>query len=66
MKKLLTIIICLAAFLPASAAVKTGLEVLVESDFAVLKGKKVGLVTNPTGVDRSLRSTVDILPESRW
>ena len=61
MKKLLTIIICLAAFLPASAAVKTGLEVLVESDFAVLKGKKVGLVTNPTGVDRSLRSTVDIL-----
>ena len=61
MKKLLTIIICLAAFLPASAAVRTGLEVLVESDFAVLKGKKVGLVTNPTGVDRSLRSTVDIL-----
>ena len=47
--------------LNAPAAVKTGLEVLVESNFAVLKGKKVGLVTNPTGVDRNLKSTVDIL-----
>ena len=41
--------------------VKTGLEVLVESDFAPLKGKRVGLVTNPSGVDRNLVSTVDIL-----
>lgn len=61
MKKLLTILLCLASVLEASAVVKTGLEVLVESDFAVLQGKRVGLVTNPTGVDRSLNSTVDIL-----
>lgn len=61
MKKLLTILLCLASALEASAVVKTGLEVLVESDFAVLQGKRVGLVTNPTGVDRSLNSTVDIL-----
>ena len=61
MKKLLTIIICLAAVLNASATVKTGLEVLVESGFAPLQGKRVGLVTNPTGVDRDLNSTVDIL-----
>ena len=60
MKKLLTILF-LAATLSASATVKTGLEVLVESDFAVLQGKRVGLVTNPTGVDRNLNSTVDIL-----
>ena len=60
MKKLLTILF-LAATLSASATVKTGLEVLVESDFAVLQGKSVGLVTNPTGVDRNLNSTVDIL-----
>lgn len=41
--------------------VKTGLEVLRDMDFAPLKGKRVGLLTNPTGVDRNLVSTVDIL-----
>ena len=41
--------------------VKTGLEVLMESDFAPLQGKRVGLVTNPSGVDRNLVSTIDIL-----
>ncbi|MRR24046.1 DUF1343 domain-containing protein, partial [bacterium] len=39
----------------------TGLEVLVRNNFDVLQGKRVGLITNPTGVDRNLRSTVDIL-----
>ena len=42
-------------------AVKTGIEVLRENRFNILKGKRVGLVTNPSGVDRNLRSTVDIL-----
>jgi len=41
--------------------VETGLENLVKDNFGILKGKRVGLVTNPTGVDRNLRSTVDIL-----
>lgn len=41
--------------------VKPGIEVLVQEDFAPLKGKRVGLVTNPSGVDHNLRSTVDIL-----
>lgn len=41
--------------------VKTGLEVLREHGFDVLQGKRVGLVTNPSGVDRELNSTVDIL-----
>lgn len=44
-----------------SQAVETGLEGLIKSGFAPLRGKRVGLVTNPTGVDRYLRSTVDIL-----
>ncbi|MGN1211968.1 MAG: exo-beta-N-acetylmuramidase NamZ domain-containing protein [Candidatus Cryptobacteroides sp.] len=38
-----------------------GIEVLEKQNFAILKGKKVGLVTNPSGVDRNLRSTIDIL-----
>lgn len=41
--------------------VLTGIEVLENNNFSVLKGKKVGLVTNPSGVDRNLRSTIDIL-----
>ncbi len=47
----------------ATAQVKTGIEILRERDFDLLKGKRVGLVTNPTGVDRQLRSTIDILHE---
>jgi uncharacterized protein YbbC (DUF1343 family) len=41
--------------------VETGLEVLVKGNFSELKGKKIGLITNPTGVDRNLRSAIDIL-----
>jgi len=41
--------------------VETGLETLVSENFKILKGKRVGLITNPTGVDRRLRSTVDII-----
>ncbi|NWF50268.1 MAG: DUF1343 domain-containing protein [Ignavibacteriaceae bacterium] len=45
--------------------VKTGIEVLVEKDFDLLKGKRIGLVTNPTGVDSKLKSTIDILFEAK-
>lgn len=38
-----------------------GNEVLAESGFKVLKGKRVGLLTNPSGVNRNLESTVDLL-----
>jgi uncharacterized protein YbbC (DUF1343 family) len=41
--------------------VTTGIEVLRDEQFAPLKGKNVGLITNPTGVDSRFRSTVDIL-----
>ena len=41
--------------------VETGLEMLVKSKFDVLKGKRAGLITNPTGVDRNLRSGIDLI-----
>jgi len=44
--------------------VKPGVEVLRDKDFAALKGKRVGLITNPTGIDRSYKSTIDILNEA--
>ena len=44
--------------------VKTGIEVLKAQRFELLEGKRVGLITNPTGGDDGLRSTVDILNEA--
>lgn len=44
--------------------VKPGIEVLRSTGFEALKGKRVGLITNPTGVDNSLKSTIDILAEA--
>jgi len=55
---LLAGLLCAAAL---RAQVTTGLEVLVEEGFEPLLGKRVGLVTNPSGVDRNFRSTIDIL-----
>ncbi|MDP2303652.1 MAG: DUF1343 domain-containing protein [Ignavibacteria bacterium] len=45
--------------------VKTGIEMLEENEFDILKGKKVGLITNPTGVNSSLKSTIDIFFENK-
>lgn len=44
--------------------VKTGIEVLKQQNFKMLEGKRVGLITNPTGVDHQLKSTIDILAEA--
>lgn len=41
--------------------VLTGIDVLEAQEFASLKGKQVGLITNHTGVSRSGRSTADLL-----
>ena len=35
-----------------------------ESNFKILQGKRVGLITNPTGVNNNLKSTIDILHEA--
>ncbi|HTY38067.1 MAG TPA: DUF1343 domain-containing protein [Bacteroidota bacterium] len=43
------------------AAVKPGIDVLRGRGFDILKGKRVGLITNPTGVSADLEQTVDIL-----
>ena len=48
----------------ATPIVKTGIDVLVEQNFAPLEGKRVGLVTNPTGVDCHLTPTIDILHQA--
>ncbi len=45
--------------------IKTGIEVLKEQNFKILEGKRVGLITNPTGVDNNMKSTIDILHEAK-
>jgi uncharacterized protein YbbC (DUF1343 family)/CubicO group peptidase (beta-lactamase class C family) len=44
--------------------VLNGIDVLVKQNFAPLKGKKIGLVTNHTGHDRARRATIDLLKEA--
>lgn len=66
MKRLfLSLLLSIYAFMcgaqTSSHDIKPGVEVLQENGFRELKGKRVGLVTNPSGVDRNLRSTIDIL-----
>ena len=74
MKRILNIVIALVAFaviVPSCTAkagqesskevVKTGIDVLESNGFKQLQGKRIGLVTNPSGVNNKLVSTVDIL-----
>ena len=62
--KMILAAVLLMGAMTAMAQVKTGIEVLRERNFDVLQGKRVGLCTNPTGVDHNLVSTIDILWEA--
>ncbi|HEY1035162.1 MAG TPA: DUF1343 domain-containing protein, partial [Pseudoxanthomonas sp.] len=50
---------------PADAAPTLGIEVLLDQRMDLLRRKRVGLVTNATGVDRQLRSDVDRFAERK-
>src|SRR5690606_37352979 len=42
-------------------AVRPGVEVFVENPPEVVRGKRVGLITNHSGMDRQRRATIDLL-----
>jgi len=44
--------------------VLNGIDVLVKTDFAALRGLKIGLITNHTGRDRQGRATIDLLKQA--
>lgn len=46
---------------PATPHTLTGIDVLELEHFAPLRGKRVGLITNQTGVDSQGRRTIDVL-----
>ena len=69
MKKIIYLITVITLMLGSNTyaqkyRVKTGIEVLKSDNFKQLQGKRVGLITNPTGVDNNLKSTIDILHEA--
>jgi len=47
-----------------AARVQTGLDVLEAEKFAPLRGKRIGLITNHTGVDSQGRKNIDVLAKS--
>ncbi len=53
------------AISPKPSRVKLGVEVFLEKHLDLVEGKKVGLVTNPSGVDSFLRSTIDLFYENK-
>ncbi len=64
------ILLCLATALllvPAglTARVQLGIDVLEQNDFSILKGKRVGLITNQTGVNSSGVRTREVLHRTR-
>lgn len=54
----------LTARVSPTGPVLPGITVLQRDGFRQLDGMRVGLITNPTGVDNSLNSTIDILAEA--
>ncbi|MBO0720031.1 MAG: DUF1343 domain-containing protein [Blastocatellia bacterium] len=46
---------------PAHTLVLNGIDVLSRDGFKLLKGKRIGLITNQTGKDRDGKSTIDLL-----
>jgi len=49
----------------ASPQVALGIDVLQAGNFTLLKGKRVGLLTNPAGVNRNGVSTIDVLRQAK-
>ena len=47
-----------------NGATRTGLDVLVEQKFQPFQGKRIGLITNQTGIDRLGRRNVDLMRQA--
>jgi len=46
---------------PFAQKVQTGIDVLLQERIDLIRGKRIGLITNPTGFTADFRSTVDAL-----
>ena len=46
-----------------NSPVKPGIDNLIEKQLSLIKGKNIGLITNPTGITSQFKSTIDALAE---
>lgn len=60
-KTLLLFVLCWASIFAYPRVVRTGIEILHADNFRILEGKRIGLITNPTGIDSRFNSTIDLL-----
>ncbi len=61
LKFMLALLCALSFAAGAQAQVRLGVDVLQDSGFAVLRGKRVGLLTHPAGVNANGVATVEVL-----
>ena len=55
------LVLCVVTYAPCLARVNTGLEVLIEQNFAPLKGRRIGLITNFNAVLPDYTRAIDVL-----
>ncbi|HQH12014.1 MAG TPA: DUF1343 domain-containing protein, partial [Candidatus Sumerlaeota bacterium] len=74
MKRLVIVIVAFAFGLAScalskssvnAAQVQSALDIMVQEDFASLKGKKIGLISNHSALDRQSRNILDLMQASK-
>ena len=50
---------------PSAATVRPGITVLLEDSIALIRGKRIALLTNQTGIDAAGRSDIELLRDAR-
>jgi len=68
MSRTLVLAVALMCAPPATpkdpAVVRTGLDVVLSDSLGALRGKRVGLITNHTGIDRQGRRNIDLMRQA--
>jgi uncharacterized protein YbbC (DUF1343 family) len=64
MNKILIVFVVLSVAIPAHAQVSPGITVLLRDSSHLVRGKRVGLITNHTARDEKGRSTIDLLHDA--
>lgn len=60
----LFIVLLFGRVILAEGKVRLGLELLINEKIDLIRGKRIGLITNQTGVDSQLRSNISILSKT--
>src|SRR5437773_7168313 len=61
MNRFTALLVAAASACASAPVVRPGVEVFVEHPPALVRGKRVGLITNQSGIDRQRRSTINLL-----